>query len=168
MGEKVYRDNTVESFLLTEDFAPLVQLESLIRHQSARLKGAENREKRRNILRSVAVYARKMHEQGFNHRDFNATHILLQGVEETPFVALFDLQRVDMNPLSRFRWPIKTMAECNYTLREGDVFLPDEQFFLFQSYLEKKAKTSVFWISFSGNGFRPKQIKLPVTPQRGG
>ncbi len=139
MGEKVFSDGTVQSFLLTEDFAPFVQLEYLIRHQPESLAGADNQKKRQKILLAVADYAQKMHLAGFNHQDFNATHVLLDGLDSGGKVAmaLFDLQRVDQNPFQKFRWPIKSLAEFNYSSRENNVFSDEERYFLFRAYKNK-------------------------------
>ena len=138
MGEEILKDGTVQSFFLTEDFAPYVQLEDLIRHTPDVLAGEKNKTKRLNILKAVGEYARRMHGTGFNHQDFNATHVLLHGFEKgVPNMALFDLQRVDQRVWQRFRWPIKALAEFNYSIRENDVFSDGERLFLFHVYCDK-------------------------------
>lgn len=138
MGEKRFSDGTVQSFFITEAFVPYVQLEDLIRHTPELLIGVENKAVRRNILLAVGRYARRMHQAGFNHQDFNATHVLLHGFAEgVPAMALFDLQRVDQNPLQRLRWPIKALAEFNYSSRENAVFSDEERLFLFHVYRDK-------------------------------
>lgn len=142
MGEKVFSDGTVQSFLLTEDFSPYVQLEYLIRNKPESISGLKNSEKRKNILRAVAGYAQKMHQAGFNHQDFNATHVLLAGLDmDEPTLALFDLQRVDQNRLQKFRWPIKALAEFNYSSRENSAFSDEERLFLFCAYKKKLEKS---------------------------
>jgi hypothetical protein len=138
MGEKVFADGTVQSFFLSEDYSPYVQLEDLIRHTPEVLAGSENQVKRLNILQAVGQYARRMHQAGFNHQDFNATHVLLHGFTEgIPAMALFDLQRVDQNPFHKMRWPIKALAEFNYSSRENSVFSDEERLFLFHVYRDK-------------------------------
>ncbi len=140
MGEKVYGDKTVESFLLTENFSPYVQLEYIIRNRPELLSGLENSQKRKNILLAVADYARRMHLAGFNHQDFNATHVLLDDIDrDKPDIALFDLQRVDQNRLHKIRWPIKSLAEFNYSIRENNVFSNQERLFLFCAYKGQSA-----------------------------
>jgi heptose I phosphotransferase len=127
-----------DSFLISRDFFPLMALEDIVLHNPATLQGAKNQHKKKNILREIARYARRMHDSGMNQKDFNATHILLQDPEaERPQVALFDLQRVDRNPLNRFRWPIKALAEMNYTLPPG-IFDEDDRIFLFSAYKGKE------------------------------
>ncbi len=138
MGERFLADGRVESFFITEDFAPFVQLEELIRHTPEVLLGEKNKMKRLNILKAVGTYARRMHQSGFNHQDFNATHVLLHGFEAgVPDMALFDLQRVDQRSWQKIRWPIKALAEFNYSSRENQVFSNAERLFLFHVYCDK-------------------------------
>lgn len=135
MGERMFADGTIESFLLTEDFSPYVQIERIIRYEPAKLAGPGNEDTRQNILRAVACYARNMHNRGFNHQDFNATHLLLSDLEaDSPRVALFDLQRVDRNRLKKVQWPIKALAEFNYSSLENGVFSDADRIFLFRAY----------------------------------
>ncbi len=138
MGEQIFPDDTVQSFFLSEDFSPYIQLEYIIRHTPEVLAGAKNSVKRKNILQAVGQYARAMHQAGFNHKDFNATHVLLHDLDlAVPGIALFDLQRVDQNTWQRFRWPIKALAEFNYSSRENDLFTDAERLFLFHTYKNK-------------------------------
>lgn len=146
MGEKVFTDGTVQSFFLTAEFVPYVQLEFLIRQTPELLAGAEHSVRRMNILQAVGQYARRMHQAGFNHQDFNATHVLLHGFEDgIPAMALFDLQRVDQNPFQKMRWPIKALAEFNYSSRENDVFSDEERLFLFHVYRDKVGHPLNLW-----------------------
>ena len=80
-----------------------------------------------------------MHQNGFNHRDFNATHILLHydNGSDVPKIALFDLQRVEKRRFLRFRWKIKSIARLNYSLPD-DIFSPKDKLYIFLSYKGKK------------------------------
>ncbi|MBA3035522.1 MAG: hypothetical protein FP814_03415 [Desulfobacterium sp.] len=128
----------VDSFFITQDFSPFVELEEIILRQPETLQGEKNHSKRRNILREIAIYGRRMHDCGMNHKDFNATHILLQKQDiSKPLVALFDLQRVDLNPFNRLRWPIKALAELNYTL-PSSIFTEEDRVFLYLTYKKKE------------------------------
>lgn len=136
-GSKFSSPIYLESFFITQDFSPFIELEDIILNQPEYLRGEENHTKRRNILREIAVYTKKMHDCGMNHKDFNATHILLQKQDTSkPEVALFDLQRIDRNLFNRFRWPVKALAELNYTLPPS-VFTEEDRLFLYLTYKEK-------------------------------
>lgn len=124
----------VRSFLITRNFSPFVDLEELVLNRPESLQGPENAERKKNILRAVAHYARAMHEAGCNQKDFNATHVLLEGLnDENPQVALFDLQRVDTNPFQRFRWPVKALGEFFFTLPPS-LFDEEDRRFFFAAY----------------------------------
>ena len=129
----------VESFLITKDFSPFVDLEELVLNRPETLFGKKNKTKKRNILKAIANYARRMHDSGLNQKDFNATHVLLLNLEtKQPKISLFDLQRVDKNTCNRFKWPIKSLAELNYTL-PVHLFTEDDRRYLFQKYLRKNS-----------------------------
>ncbi|GBC61631.1 lipopolysaccharide core heptose(I) kinase RfaP [Desulfonema ishimotonii] len=127
-----------ESFVLTEDFSPFVSLEEIIRERPEFLEGPAGEVRKAILLRQIGRLARQMHQSGFNHRDFNATHVLLHYEDRkgVPRTALFDLQRVDRRKYLRFRWIIKTIAEVNYTLPEG-LFSPQDRLRLFLAYKGK-------------------------------
>lgn len=120
-GEKFHRFFWVKSFLITEDFSPYNSLEDLLRNRPEFLEGPENGTRKKILLNEIAVFARKMHQNGFNHLDFNATHILLhyRNDSETPEIAIFDLQRVNRRKFFRYRWMIKSLARLNYTLTDN-------------------------------------------------
>ncbi len=140
MGERKVEGVGLESFLLTLDFSPLLSLETIIRETPHLLAGQEHRERRRQVLFSAANYARLMHQSGLNHLDFNATHILIPQFDHDQTLAIqasvFDLQRVATNIMAAWRWPVKTLAELNYTL-PPDLFDHEDRLFMVASYLGK-------------------------------
>ncbi|HBN26239.1 MAG TPA: hypothetical protein DD405_02070 [Desulfobacteraceae bacterium] len=151
-GEKFVNFFWVESFLLTEDFSPFIQLEDLVTAQPAFFKGREGRSVRQRLLKEIAVFAQRMHARGFNHRDFNTTHILVKynAADHRPELAVFDLQRVDKARLFRFRWMIKSLARVNYSLPDH-LFTAKDIIYLFMSYKGKNAMNFMdrcqwFWI----------------------
>jgi heptose I phosphotransferase len=138
-GEKWLPFPWMGSFLITEDFAPYVSLEKRLRDAPEFFMGTDGDLRKKAMLREVATLARKMHQSGFNHLDFNATHILLLYEPESniPKTALFDLQRVDRKKIFKFRWMIKSLARLNYTLPE-DIFTAEDRIYMMQSYKGKK------------------------------
>lgn len=109
----------VDSFVVTEEFAPFVSLEELIRHHQEFFEGEPGKRRKYELLQEIAREARRMHKAGFHHQDFNATHILVhhdEGASKPFAIAFFDLQRVDTSPWSRWRWMTKGLARLNTTL----------------------------------------------------
>lgn len=152
VGEKFSRFFWVRSFLITEDFSPFISLEALLENQAQVLSGPKGENKKRILLKEIAVLARRMHKNGFNHRDFNATHILLNynNGSDIPQIALFDLQRVEKRKYCRFRWKIKSIARLNFTLPD-DIFNIKDRISIFLSYKEKRSLNFIdrmqwFWI----------------------
>ena len=138
-GERLVKFFWIQSFLITEDFSPFISLEYMLRDNPEFFTGEKGSDRKRNLINKIGVFARKMHKQGFNHRDFNATHILLhyKDKSDAPDIALFDLQRVDRNSVFQFRWIIKSLSELNYTLPES-IFNEEDRICLLLSYKGKK------------------------------
>ncbi len=151
-GEKLFRFFWAQSFLITEDFSPYISLEALLEDQPQFFMGPEGETKKRLMINAISILARKMHQNGLNHRDFNATHILLHydnGVD-VPKIALFDLQRVERRKFFKFRWKIKSLARLNYTLPD-DIFSAKDRLYIFLSYKGKNRlgpgeRLQWFWI----------------------
>lgn len=146
MGERVVEGGGgSESFVLTRDFAPLISLEDIIRNTPHLLAGPGHAPLRHWLLTAAGRYARQMHQSGLNHLDYNATHILVNRdagpKDEEIAVAVFDLQRVATNRLTSWRWPIKTLAELNFTLPE-ELFSNEERLSLLTTYL---GRTELTW-----------------------
>ncbi len=138
-GERFVKFCWVQSFLVTEDFSPFISLEYMLRDNPEFFMGEDGYEKKRILINKIGIFAREMHNKGFNHRDFNATHILLHYKDESdiPDIALFDFQRVDRNSVPRFRWVIKSLSELNFTLPES-IFNKKDRISLLLSYRGKK------------------------------
>jgi len=148
-GEKRFRFFWVASFLITEDFSPYTSLENLLGDQPELFTGSEGETRKKNIINEIGLLARRMHQNGFNHGDFNATHILLnyEDGSDIPKIALFDIQRVDRKKSFRFRWMIKSLARLNYTLPES-IFNTKDRISILQSY-KGKQKLHVFdWLQW--------------------
>ncbi len=152
MGERIVRFFWAESFLITENFFPFVSLEDILRDCPQDLKGPKGETRKRILLNEIALLARKMHDRGVNHLDFNATHILLhyENGSDIPKVALFDLQRVDKRTFLRFRWKIKSLARLNFSLPD-DLFKENDRIHLFLRYQGKDKfnlldRVQWFWI----------------------
>lgn len=139
-GEKFIGFFKTESFLITEDVSPFISLEYLLKERHSFFMGQEGKTRKKKLLKEIALLAKKMHENGFNHRDFNATHILLNydNPSDIPKLALFDLQRVDKKGFLKYWWAIKSMAGVNYTL-PANLFDEKDKIFMFLTYKGKKS-----------------------------
>ena len=165
-GEKFVNFFWVESFLLTEDFSPFIPLEDLVKEQPEFFRDRNGKGRKQRLLREIAVFARRMHAQGFNHRDFNTTHILVKysAADQSPELAVFDLQRVNKNRLFKFRWMIKSLARVNYSLPRH-MFSNRDITYLFRAYKGKEKinlldRCQWFWINRKTGKIRKHTEKI--------
>ena len=138
-GERFINLFWSESFLLTEDYIPYVSLEELILQDFFSADKPDFKSRKRRLLSEIGRLAKKMHVQGLNHLDFNATHILVKYEKggNNPLLSLFDFQRISVRKFLRFRWKIKSLARVNQSLPD-DIFDEDDRDLLFLSYLGKE------------------------------
>jgi heptose I phosphotransferase len=169
-GEKFFRHFWAKSFLVTEDYSPYLSLEALLRDQPQLFMGPAGQHRKRILLKEISRLARKMHQQGFNHLDFNATHILVhyENGLRPPKLALFDFQRVDKRIFLKFRWKIKSLARLNYSL-PVEIFTENDRMYLFLSYLNKDNLQSfdrLQWIWFKRKTARIKHHTDKILARR--
>ena len=139
-GERSVGFFRYESFLITENFEPYVSLETIIRRHPEMLRGPEGVVRKSRIIAAIGRLARAMHRAGLNHRDFNATHVLIEPESSGGTVppALFDMQRIDRKRWMRFHWMIKTLAELNYSM-PAPLFDHTDRWQLYRAYRENDA-----------------------------
>ncbi|MDR2861804.1 MAG: lipopolysaccharide kinase InaA family protein [Syntrophobacterales bacterium] len=158
-GEREISANQYESFLVTDSFEPYIPLEDIIRIFPDDLRGKAGEIKKRNLIQQASLMARQIHEAGFNHCDFNATHVLVSPFDEKGLFSLatFDLQRIDRKKWLRWKWFIKVMAEMSYTL-PAPLFTEEDWLFLYQTY--KGSQRLNMWDRFELNIIKRKRKKI--------
>jgi heptose I phosphotransferase len=116
-----------ESFLITKGIKDCVTLET---YAESCLKTKTFTEKT-ELIKKTALLSRKMHQSGFNHRDFYLCHLLI-GTEENNKDELFvvDLHRVDIRKKVPERWIIKDLAALNYSAKSKNITRTDKLRFL--------------------------------------
>lgn len=107
------------SFLITEDLGPNVSLEDLTRDWRAR--PPDPRLKRALISRLAAI-ARRLHENGVNHRDFYICHFLLDtslGLQsyhpDHLRINVIDLHRAQLRKRTPKRWIVKDIGSLYFS-----------------------------------------------------
>lgn len=158
-GELYHRYFWIESFLVTEAFFPFVPLEEILETDPGFFMGKSGEKRKRNLIEAISGFAVRMHSAGLNHRDYNATHILLyyQNGSDIPDFSVFDLQSVDKKKILKFRWMIKSLARVNYSL-PLDIFNERDRLYLFLSYKGKSRLN--FWDKFQWVWFKRKTAKI--------
>lgn len=114
-GERLRRDGTLESFLLTEELTGFTQLD-LFLEDRFRSADARTSQDLRELIGRVAALAGRFHRLGYNHRDFYTCHFFIRESPAGRFaVHLIDLQRVQRWPVFRRRWIVKDLAQLAYS-----------------------------------------------------
>ena len=116
-----------ESFLVTKGIKDCVTLET---YAEFCLKTKTFTEKTK-LIKKTALLSRKMHQSGFNHRDFYLCHLFI-GTKENNKDELFivDLHRVDIRKKVPERWIIKDLAALNYSAKSKNITRTDKLRFL--------------------------------------
>ena len=116
-----------ESFLVTKGIKDCVTLET---YAESCLKTKTFIEKTK-LIKKTALLSRKMHQSGFNHRDFYLCHLFI-GTKEYNKDELFivDLHRVDIRKKVPERWIIKDLAALNYSAKSKNITRTDKLRFL--------------------------------------
>ncbi|MDR0529105.1 MAG: lipopolysaccharide core heptose(I) kinase RfaP [Zoogloeaceae bacterium] len=125
-----------QSFLITEEIAPAIDLETLTLSWKAAPPAARQK---RALIFAVARYLRAMHRAGINHRDCYLCHFLWKTAdsalppEKTPGLALIDLHRAQIRAATPCRWRDKDLAALYFSARETGCTRQDHLRFL-QTY----------------------------------
>ena len=113
-GQRGWNPAKLESFLITEALDNTVSLEDYCRGWKA---NPPPQSEKRLLIEKVADIARRMHENGMNHRDFYLCHFLLdvdslvkgKGPESLR-LHIIDLHRAHMRTTTPRRWIVKDLA----------------------------------------------------------
>jgi len=119
------------SFLMTEAIEGCMTLEQF----AETVWGKTGFQDKKRLILNVARLTRKMHDCGFNHRDYYLCHLLI-GVAERNRDELFvmDLHRVDIREKVPERWIIKDLAALYYSCLPYDISRTNKLRF-FKDYL---------------------------------
>lgn len=117
IGRRGWNPARIESFLVTEDLGDTINLEELCRDWR---ESKPSLEFKRALIREVASIARRLHENGVNHRDFYLCHLRWQkGNEQTPpRIFVMDLHRAQLRARTPLRWIVKDLGSLYFSAME--------------------------------------------------
>jgi len=72
-----------------------------------------------SLTRQLAELARKLHQAGYVHRDFYASHLFLEAQAGSIRLYLIDLARLFKPRWRRFRWRVKDLAQLKFSMPAG-------------------------------------------------
>lgn len=110
-GEKI-------SFLITRGFSNATWLDLYLKDRFSRPLKPEAIAEKRRILRETALLARRMHDAGYIHRDFNLAHLFVEEKKDGGLdYRIIDLGRVLRHPRWFRRWVIRDLATFDADLK---------------------------------------------------
>lgn len=127
----------LDSFVITESLENTLSLEECVEAMAERPVPLRLK---RALIQRVAEMARRLHENGMNHRDLYICHFLLEmnGAGEWPEVSdlhlyLIDLHRMQMRNRTPFRWQLKDVAALHFS-SHGAALTRTDRFRFIQAY----------------------------------
>lgn len=119
VGREGWDPAAQDSLLVTEELSDCTSLEDYLRPGSGEPIGPRQR---RLLIRRLAQVARRLHDNGVNHRDFYLCHFLIRlpwdGSEQGLHLYLIDLHRVQRRARTPRRWVVKDVGSLWFSARE--------------------------------------------------
>lgn len=140
---------SMHSFLVTDELEGFISLEDLC---ATWLENPPGPVLKRRLIYEVAEVARRLHNNGVNHRDFYLCHLLISSnYEKLPDsrIHIIDLHRAQIRKHTPTRWTVKDIAALMFSSRKIGLSRRDIFRFMIE-YSEKSLKKtldedSAFW-----------------------
>ncbi len=138
-GQRGSNPANLQSFVLTQDLGDITSLEDLC---AGWKKSPPDAKFKRRLIVQVAEIAKKLHENGVNHRDFYICHFCLDNTE-LPAIKLYliDLHRVLIHAASSVSANVKDIAALYFS--SMDIGLTARDYLRFKRYYQKQDAN--FW-----------------------
>lgn len=130
----------LQSFVLTQDLGDITSLEDLCANWKNSPPDAKFK---RRLIMQVAAIAKKLHENGVNHRDFYICHFCLDNTA-LPAIKLYliDLHRVLIHASPSFSANVKDIAALYFS--SMDIGLTPRDYLRFKRYYQQQQDAN-FW-----------------------
>jgi hypothetical protein len=146
-GKKGVNPASFKSFIVTKALENTINLDEFFS-----LKNRIDFKFKYSLIKTVATIARKLHENGVNHRDFYLCHFLLdksQLEQSVPIIYLIDLHRAQIRRSVPFRWKIKDIgglyfSTMDFEFTRGD-YLRFVRYFMEKSLRKTFKEDGDFW-----------------------
>ena len=122
VGVRGWNPAQLDSVLVTEALGDCISLEDYCRGW---LSTPPSIKAKRLLIRRLAQIARRLHQNGVNHRDFYLCHFLLaqpwDGEDSDLHLYLIDLHRMQRRRTTPRRWAVKDVGSLWFSAREIDL-----------------------------------------------
>ena len=134
LGEK-------RSFVIFEELPNADALERMMPRLPEQQKQYKLLQDKNELVRQIARLIRRLHEQGFYHRDLYLSHIFLcRDRHDNERLCLIDLQRVFRPLIYSQRWRVKDLAQFYFSAR--DYFNETDMTNFFKAYFQSDVLSS--------------------------
>ncbi len=139
-GQRGSNPANLQSFVLTQDLGDITSLEDLCANWK---KSPPDAKFKRRLIMQVAAIAKKLHENGVNHRDFYICHFCLDNTA-LPAIKLYliDLHRVLIHASPSFSANVKDIAALYFS--SMDIGLTPRDYLRFKRYYQQQQDAN-FW-----------------------
>jgi heptose I phosphotransferase len=138
-GQRGWNPAKLESFVMTKDLGDIISLESLCVEWKTKPPDATFK---RNLIIAVARVAKKIHENGMNHRDFYLCHFCLNNSDlKSTNLYLIDLHRMLIYNKPSKKANMKDIAALYFSAM--DIGLTAKDYLRFKMHYQKQ--TIDFW-----------------------
>lgn len=142
-GRRGINPARLQSFVITKELGNHISLENLCQNWT---NTPPSLSLKRQLIRQVAVIARRLHENGINHRDLYLCHFLLNrqySDGSSPALHLIDLHRVQIRSSTPYRWRRKDLAALYFSSIDIGLSQNDLMRFIREYSAEKSLRTSL-------------------------
>ncbi len=112
---KGWSPEKLQSYVVTEELKDTISLEDYCANWLSHPPGYSEKQ---ILIRTIATIAKKMHENGINHRDFYICHFLMKNkaiFSDDICLFLIDLHRVQIRNKVPQRWLVKDLAALYFS-----------------------------------------------------
>jgi len=162
-GQQGFNPAKTLSFLVTDELVDTMNLEYLGEQWRNTLPKFGDKAK---LIRKIALIAKKMHENGMNHRDFYLCHFLLDksfektnSIENETKLFLIDLHRAQIRKKVPQRWLVKDIGSLYFSALEIDLTQRD-LFRFMAAYSGKSLRDTLFGQERFWSKVQQRAVKL--------
>lgn len=132
VGESL--DGADGSFIMVENLAGYESLDDFLKDFLPKSNQPEQVRKRRELIRAVASYIRKLHGAGMVHQDLYLCHLFVRPEDPADSLSMIDLQRIRQLRRVRGRARLKDLAALNYSAEQVGVSRTDRLRFILEYF----------------------------------
>ncbi len=122
------------SFIMVENLAGYEPLDDFLKVFLSKSNQPEQVQKKRELIRAVGSYIRKLHGAGMVHQDLYLCHLFVRPEDPASSLSIIDLQRIRHLKRVRGRARLKDLAALNYSAEQVGVSRTDRLRFILEYF----------------------------------